>query len=272
VSASWIKLTTEYLGTRFPVRLYLPGAAFLAVAACAGGQSLSAQEMAWNSMLAWMLMLQFRIMDDLADIRHDRMAHRERVMAKAVSLTPFHVMLCGSFAANLFLVSIQQGPTHKVIVFLLLNAAAILWYTACRHTLTGRILGYHIVLGKYPVFVYLLSGNGHKTRPLLLALCFVYICFLIYEALHDRSLHSVPGITKTVLTETVALSAVAALMAMEISGSSHLAFGLQGLMSIVIFCAFLKVRQTNLSNLNSGYAVFILGFATVLNFSIGVRL
>jgi hypothetical protein len=120
--------------------------------------------------------------------------------------------------------------------------------------------------------VYLLSGNGYKTWPLILAICFVYIIFSIYEALHDQSLHSVPGIAHTVRMEAVALFACSALMTAEIIGNSPTALVLQGMMSVVILLALVKMRHVNLPALNTGYAVFILGIATVLNFSIGVRL
>ena len=272
VSASWIELVTGYLGTRFQVHLYLPCAAFLAIAGLSGGQTLSPPGMAWTGMLALMLLLQFRVMDDLGDIRHDRLAHPERVMAKAASLAPFYLMLCGSFAANLVLVTMQQGPERRLGVFLLLNAVAILWYSCFRRALTGKILGYHIVLGKYPVFVYLLSGNGYRTWPLILAICFVYIIFSIYEGLHDRSLHSVPGIAKTVRMEAVALFAFSVLMTAEITGNSPIVSALQGMMSGVILLALLRMRHLNLPALNTGHTVFILGIATILNFSIGVRL
>src|SRR5690242_6273167 len=97
VSASWIELSFEYLGTRFRVHLFLPCAAFLAIAGQSGGQPLSLPVMAWTGTLALLLLLQFRVMDDLSDIRHDRLVHPERVMAKAASLAPFYLMLCGSF-------------------------------------------------------------------------------------------------------------------------------------------------------------------------------
>lgn len=272
MSASWIKLAAEYLRSRFPLRLYLPGAAFLAIAGNAGGQELSASAMAGGGLLALTLLLQFRIMDDLGDIRHDRLRHPERVMVTAVSLTPFYLMLGGSFTVNLLLVTTRQGPEVRLWFFLLLSAVALLWYRYFRHALTGRILGYHLLLGKYPLFVYLLSGNANKIRPLLLALGFVYLCFTLYEALHDRSLQTLPGITTAVSVEIAALFLLSVLMTMEISGGSPVAAVLQGLLSAVIFVAFLKVRQVNLATLDTGYAVFILGMATVVNFSIGVRL
>lgn len=274
VSASWIKLSTRYLGTRIPVRLYLPCAAFLAIAGHSGGQSLSPAGMARNCLTALMLLLQFRVMDDLADIRRDRLVHPERVMAEAASLTPFYLMLCGSMAANLVLVAMQPGPEHRLGAFLLLNAVAVLWYSRLRFALTGKVLGYHVVLAKYPVFVYLLSGNGHRIWPLLLAASFVYICFSIHEALHDRSLDSVRGVATALNIEALALFAVSSLMTVEIIGSNPAIVLLQGAMSLAILLAFVKMlhlRRVGLPFPNTGYAVFLLGIAVVVNFSIGVR-
>jgi hypothetical protein len=272
MSASWIKLSAEYLRDRFPLRLYLPGAAFLVVAGQAGGQELSLSATAGGLLLALMLLLQFRLMDDLGDLRHDRLHHPERVVVKAVSLTPFYLLLCCSFTVNLLLVTTRPGPEHSLWLVLLLSAVAVLWYRYLRHVLTGRILGYHLLLAKYPLFAYLLSGNGNKTRPLMLSLGFVYLCFTLYEALHDRSLQTLPGITNIVLVEIAALFVLSVLMTIEIGGGNPVAVVLQGLLSAVIFGAFMKIRQVNLATVHTGYAVFILGMATVVNFSIGVHL
>lgn len=272
MSASWIKLSAEYLRSRFPLRLYLPGAAFLASAGQAGGQELTPSATAGGLLLALTLLLQFRLMDDLADLRHDRLHHPERVMAKSVSHTPFYLLLCCSFTVNLLLVTTRPGPERSLWFFLLLSAIAVLWYRYLRHVLTDRILGYHLLLVKYPLFAYLLSGNGKKGWPLLLSLGFVYLCFTLFEALHDRSLQTLPGIKKAVSVEIAALFLLSVLMTMEIGGGSPVAVVLQGLLSAVIFGAFIKVRQVNLATLHTGHAVFILGMATVVNFSIGVRL
>jgi hypothetical protein len=275
VSASWIEQTKRYLATRFPARLYLPCAAFLASAGCAGGRALFPASLSHAWMLAMILLLQFRLMDDLADINHDRQVHPERVMAQATSILSFQILLGCSFLANCFLVAIQPGPEHRLGELLLLNAGAFLWYSRLRSMVTGRILGYHLVVGKYPAFVYLLSGNGRERWRLLLATSLVYICFSLYEALHDKSLHSLPGITTVRNVEIGALGAVSALMAVTVIGSSPSVVLFQSLLSAVVPLALFILfchRQTHLSSPKTSYLVFVLGFIVILNFSFGVRL
>ena len=274
MSASWIEQAKEYLETRFPVRRYLPCAAFLAGAGYSGGRSLSPAGLAVACMLGVMLLLQFRLMDDLGDIHHDRLAHPERVMARAPSLVPFYLLLCGSFLANWVVVSMQPGPEYRTAALLLLSAGAFLWYSRLRATVTDKILGYHLVVGKYPVFAYLLSGEGWEKWRLLLAASLVYLCFSLYEALHDRSLDRVPGTTTVRYVEIGALSAVLALMAVDVVGSRLPVVLFQGLLSIVVppaLCIVFGIRHVHLTSPKTGYAVFVLGFVVILNFSLGVR-
>jgi hypothetical protein len=272
---SWLEQLTQYLESRFPLRLYLPCALFLAVAGFSGGRGLSPAALMGASALALLLLLQFRLLDDLCDITRDRDEHPERVMVRATSLVPFNLLLCACFLANCIIVSLQPGPGHLLGVFLFINAAALVWYYRLRFVVTGRILGYHIVVGKYPVFAYLLSGNGEERWRLLLALALVYLSFTLYELLHDRSLHPVPGAVTALNAEISVLFAVSALMTVAVIGSRPLVVVLQGLLSVVTLAVMLELfrrRHLQRSSQKTGYAVFILCFIVILNFSLGVRI
>jgi len=272
---SWINKPRQYLKTRFPARLYLPCAAFLVIAGIAGGRTLPPAGLALSSVLALTLLLQFRLLDDLSDIAHDRHVYPERVLARAASLIPFSVMLCVCILANLALIAVQPGPRHRIIVLLFLNAAAFLWYNGLRSILNGKILRYHIVILKYPLFVFLLSGDSWNRWRLFLTMAAVYLCFSMYEALHDRDLHTMPRAATSLTLEISALFVVSAFMTFEVIGSKLsvvLLQGVLGLLSLLALSDLFLRRRVHLDSTISGYAVLISGFILVLNFSVGVRL
>ncbi len=272
---SWINKPRQYIKTRFPARLYLPCTAFLVIAGIAGGRTLPPAGVAIASVLGLTLLLQFRLLDDLSDIAHDKLVHPERVLAQAANLIPFSVMLYLCILVNFALIAVQPGPRYRLIVFLLLNVAAFLWHYGLRSILNGKILGYHIIMLKYPLFVFLVSGDGWNRWRLLLAMAVVYLCFSIYEALHDRDLHTAPGATTTLTLEIGALFAVSALMTFEVMGgklSIVLLQGLFGLLSLLALDYLFLRRRLHLDSTTMGYAVFLSGFILVLNFSVGVRL
>jgi 4-hydroxybenzoate polyprenyltransferase len=272
---SWIRKPQQYLKTRFPARLYLPCATFLVIAGLASGRTLPPVGLALAWVLAFTLLLQFRLLDDLSDVAHDRRVYPERVLSQAVSLVPFYVLLCICLLANFVLVAVQPGPRHRFVALLLLNAGAFLWHYGLRRILTGKVMGYHIVIGKYPLFVFLLSGDGRDRWRLLLAMAAVYLCFSMYEALHDRSLHTTPRAATSLTLEIGALFAVSVLMTSEMIGGNPSIVILQGLLGVVSLLALSEMfcrRRVHLDSAKTGYAVFILGFALILNFSVGVRL
>ena len=273
--SSWIKGPQQYIKTRFPVSLYMPCAAFLVIAGIAGGRILRPTDIVLTYVFALTLLLQFRLLDDLSDIANDRRIYPQRVLVQAESLLPFYVLFCICLLANFVLVAVQTGPKHRLVVLLLLNAAALLLHYGLRDILTGKILRYHIIIVKYPLFVFLLSGDVWKSRHLLLAIAVVYLCFSIYEALHDKSLHTTPGAANSLLIEIGALFAVSMLMTLAVIGSKltiGLLQGLFGLLSFLTLSELFLRRRVHLDSTKSGYAVFILGFVLILNFSVGVLL
>jgi 4-hydroxybenzoate polyprenyltransferase len=274
VSNSSVETLWRYLKSRLPARLYLPCAALLVMAGLAGGHSPNGVELAVSCVLAFTLLLQFRLLDDVSDLPHDRHAHPDRVLVRATSLAPFYVLLLLSGLWNLALIALQIGPGHRLGALLLLNAAYLLWYLLLRKIVTDRVVGYHVVAAKYPVFVYLVSGDGPNRWSLLLAMGLIFLCFTIYEVLHDRSLDAVPRAEKALRLEICAFAAISALMTVELIGSMIAMVVLQGLLAVmgllVLGEAFGR-RRVHLKSPRAGYLVFAVAFALILSFSLGVR-
>ncbi len=271
---SWIEKPRQYLKTRFPARLFVPCAAFLTTAALAGGRAVRPADMLLALVLALALLLQFRLLDDLSDVTHDRSVHPERVLSRAGSLVPFFVLLCFSIPVTGALIAVQPGPRHRLVLFLSLNAAAFLWHFVLRDMLSGQVLRGHIVTIKYPLFVFFLSGDSWNRRHLFLAMAAVYLCFSIYEALHDRNLQKIQRAEAFLTLEIGLLFAVSACMAFEVIGNKlaiALLQGVFGLTGFIILSDVFLRRRLHLESAKSGYMVFVLGFILVLNFLIGVR-
>jgi len=103
----------------------------------------------------------------------------------------------------------------------------------------------------------------------------VYLCFCVYELLHDKTLWTAPWARRVLGVEMLALVVVYGLMAAELRSSVTVATVTQvilttagGLASILLF--FRHRSQTISSNWN--YAVIIIGFAGLVNFSLGNKL
>ena len=165
-----------YIRERFRLWPFLPVA--LALCAIAGD---------WRGFpLAVFLLLQFRLWDDLADLRMDRIHHPQRVMSRSLS-TGLFVGAAGLLAVVCGALTAWSDP-RKLIVLAGLTILLLVWYRVRPPELT---LGYHVVLIKYPAFVYLLSP-----APSRRALPFVFFGACAYEVLHDaklRNLRSAQG-------------------------------------------------------------------------------
>ena len=78
------KLIYDYWRERYPASVFVPFAILLAAAGAAAGGSLPTVRDAIKScILAYTLVLVFRIVDDLADLGSDRLRHPGRVLVKA---------------------------------------------------------------------------------------------------------------------------------------------------------------------------------------------
>jgi hypothetical protein len=210
-STSAVKVLWRYRQTRLPLRLYLPLLLVLLAAGMAAGGPLTVASGVARALLACTLLVQFRLWDDLSDIEKDRRDHPERVLVRAPSLGPFGGLLWAAFVGSLVLLALC-GDLLRLAAFLALNAAFLAWYGGVRHVLPSAVLGYHVVLLKYPVFVFLLSGMPCRPGLLLVAAAGVYLGLCVYEVLHDRRLWGLPQARLALTVEAVALLLVAAVL------------------------------------------------------------
>ncbi len=162
-----------YWRERLPTALFIPVALLLAAPALTQG----AAAMAKSFFVAYLLVFQFRLWDDLVDRERDRVSFPDRVLVRGRSLVPFYVFLLLLATVSLFLLY------DRAIVYLVALMAFSFWYRWIAQRVPS-VVRYHAVLLKYPLFTYLASSAG------VAAMALVYFTFAAYEPLHDRSLRS----------------------------------------------------------------------------------
>jgi hypothetical protein len=178
-------MLTAYIAERLPVRLLLPVAGVLALAAGAGGPR-SIQALGADGALALVLVVQFRAWDDLADRERDRAGHPGRVLVRTASAGPVALGCLALACAAFTWIAIRDGAGVSLAVLAALNGGLAVWY-ARRGPRTAA--GDHVLLAKYPVMVLVIAGGRVGAHPMraLLAAAAVYLAACVYEAWHDRA-------------------------------------------------------------------------------------
>ena len=191
-------LLHRYRAERLPLTLLGTVAPLLTVAARAGEGGRGLGTLLSDAALALLLFTQFRILDDVADRRDDARLHPGRVLVRATSPAPIAatglVLAAGTVALLFFRASRPAGQAfiagavvRPIAIYLLLVASLSTWYLARR----GRTIGGdHLLLAKYPAFVWIIaasrvsatSGSGR----LALAMLATYLTACVYEAVHDQ--------------------------------------------------------------------------------------
>jgi SAM-dependent methyltransferase len=187
-STSSLDELVRYLRERWTgrVALLVPllAGASLVPAPCAG-----ALDLLGRLALAGTLVLQFRLWDDLADRRRDSIDHPDRVLPRARSLVPFHAALAALLPLNLAVVGLSSPP-EALAVLLGVDVAFLAWYGILRSLVPAPVVRAHVLLLKYPVFVFLLAFRPDVLvgTPLIATLVLVYVLLCAYEWWHDPRL------------------------------------------------------------------------------------
>jgi len=175
-------MITTYFKERFRLVVFVPLAVVLTIAASAGRYDSAA--ILYDAATALLLLLQFRLWDDLADRSADTIRHPERVLVKAPSADPF-VRVCVALAfVNIALSAARDDSGLALVVLCVLHAALGAWYLRrSRRSLPGD----QLLLAKYPAFVLIVAGARVVESPAVIALSAVGIYFAAsaYEAWHD---------------------------------------------------------------------------------------
>ena len=174
-----------YWRERFDLRLFLPAAAAITVAAQVGREHLDPAGPIVGAASTLALLAQFRLWDDLADRERDRREHPDRVLPRTSDATPFAAACVWLGILNLS-VAAWRGGTLSASLLALLDVAAAVWYTARP---AGRTAASDLVLlAKYPLFVLILADAPAGSGWALAASAgIVYVAACAFEIWHDAT-------------------------------------------------------------------------------------
>jgi hypothetical protein len=176
-----------YLRERFRPAIFGPAIALHVTAALwANGTAATVKTIVQAAALITLLMIQFRLWDDLEDCERDRLQHPDRLLTR-METAPFRRALVVLSLLNVALVT--AGSSRIALAGLaLLDLIFWLAYRRIRPQIPDFVWRFQILLFKYPVFVVLAAAAGSppKTGRLTTAALGVYACACAYEALHER--------------------------------------------------------------------------------------
>ena len=182
-----IRLWALYLRERFRPAIFGPAIALHVTAALwANGAAATVKTIVQAAALITLLMIQFRLWDDLEDCERDRLQHPDRLLAR-METAPFRRALVVLSLMNVALVT--AGSSRIALAGLaLLDLIFWLAYQRIRPQIPDFVWRFQILLFKYPVFVVLAAAAGGppKAGRLTTAALGVYAFACAYEALHER--------------------------------------------------------------------------------------
>lgn len=141
-------------------------------------------------LLMGLLILQFRLWDDLADHVYDKANHPERILIMTPHLD-FFKSICIGISLPIILILLVTNASYKFLSYfcLCLAMAAIYQFSTRFSTNMSRLVRAHLILLKYPVFIALVASNYSLNIFIYLSLSSWFILSLI-DLVTDPSLQT----------------------------------------------------------------------------------
>lgn len=190
------KLILAYWRERYPVSVFLPFTILIAGAGIAAGGSLpTVRDTMIGGVLAYTLVLVFRIEDDLVDLDSDRLRHPGRVLVQASSVSPIVVLALVIAAGDIMIILCQPRPAVRLSVFAAISLFLVLWHFLRARLRAGPLVNAHVLLIKYPVISLLTcpSWDSLTLHTALPSFGTIYLALCIYEQVHDRAVRESRG-------------------------------------------------------------------------------
>jgi 4-hydroxybenzoate polyprenyltransferase len=190
-------LALAYVRERYPARRFVPLAFLLAVAGmiAAGSRFDSPMVLLQSVLVSYLLVLAFRVWDDLEDRERDRREHPERLLVRSPNAAPWWRLIALSVAVSAGIIAL--GPRVGLRLGLLGLGGALLfaWYRARRVMGARPLIGMPVIFAKYPLIAYVAAPPSQPVSPLVtaLALLALYAALCCYELVDDPVLRgSIP--------------------------------------------------------------------------------
>lgn len=176
----------DYLAERVRPGVFVPALAGLWLSACwAAGIGHPWSAYVLSLLLMAVLILQFRLWDDLEDVERDRLVHPDRLLVRS-PLRPFHRLL-GTVTVLAIGLSAAVGPVVFAGVAGL-DVLFLLAYRLIRPHVPDVVWRFFVLLAKYPAFVCLAAvaiGAAPDGR-LAIAMFAAMTGACAFEAVHTR--------------------------------------------------------------------------------------
>ena len=184
-STSFRKDLAAYVSSRLAIaRIAL---LWLALSACAVLMSpaLSSTAVIFTLTLMAILILQFRLWDDIVDRHVDAIIHPQRSLVNTFHVQRF-IYLCAGLCVPAVIALSYLDETHWLGYGVLLVAMAIFYAST---SALPRLIRAHLVLLKYPIFIWLCASNANPTQWLRYGMV-VYFALCVYEIASDAALRT----------------------------------------------------------------------------------
>lgn len=187
------ELIAAYLRERVQARVFAPLALLLAGAGwlLAPATGVDMRELSLTALHALVLVVMFRVWDDLEDRAADVKRHRDRVLVNTRRFAPFVVLMVALAIVGVGSVALLPDPAPRMLALVIAAGVVCTWYGARPAENWNPVVGSHVVLAKYPLIAYAIApalpGSVLQLRPLSVLLA-LYLVICVYEYLDDREL------------------------------------------------------------------------------------
>lgn len=189
LSTSFINELTRYAASRL-ITMRIAALLILVIAvSLAISTHRSPTDVGTTILLASLLIVQFRLWDDLADLDFDRNHHPDRTLVTSDNIRPFFTLVVSLAVLNTTILAVLRSPGQWFVYILLLVGTAIIYHRRVWPK-AWRVVHNQLVLMKYPVILYLCVQDG-VTKNLVIGGIAVYILLSLIDLLSNASLHKI---------------------------------------------------------------------------------
>ncbi len=187
-------------------------------AVCFRSLPTSLSQASYAVVLGVVLIVQFRLWDDLADFDKDQREHPMRVLCTTQHRRAFQRLWLLMTAITLLWLAIFGSVKAFIALSLLIIFMAALYAFPQRRA--WPLMDYHLVLLKYPTFVLIIvlfTSGTPRTSQIIMA-CVVYLLLCSYEVFHDPALRSRRDFRSVAVIEFIAAIGLSVLIIGRDSG------------------------------------------------------
>lgn len=165
----------------------------------------SALEFGLTALTGFVLMLAFRVWDDLEDRSRDAREHPARVTVVAASVAPLVGVAVVLAVGGVSLIAIGPRVAARLVALTAAVASLGAWYRwRGSRGVASAVVNGHVVLFKYPLITYAATW----VAPSFAALASLYLALCVYEIIDDPALRASIVARRIAISECALVSAI----------------------------------------------------------------